>query len=56
VVTSSPDIAYELFEKGASIYSDRCVFEIIVGLYVCELNVPIICDTEHAVGWVGVGL
>ena len=48
---NSPDIAYELFEKRSSIYSDRPEFPMITDLYVCHLLIHLVDPDRRRMGY-----
>ena len=39
VVVNSAEVAYDMFEKNSSIYSDRCEFPMLNDLYVPQWSV-----------------
>ena len=51
VIINSPDIAYELFEKRSSLYSDRFALPMINDLYVCLLPATLGGPDWCRMGW-----
>lgn len=51
VFVNSAEVAYDMFEKASSIYSDRSEFPMLNDLYVLQQSIQIhsyVCDIERA--------